>query len=147
MGGWIRGALGLQIWGAPFLPPICVKTLVLKVFGEILRQKWGAPNLQIQRPTDPTPHLKPSEGNEWSRSCREINQHPSLPWDFFTHGFLEPSAFSELCFWAFLGGGGGFGLKERRRVETLASLLTGARIKADGPKASLIDILSGTSFR
>ena len=24
-------------------------------------QKWGAPNLQIQRPTDPTPHLKPSE--------------------------------------------------------------------------------------
>ena len=26
-----------------------------------MRQKWGAPNLQIQRPTDPTPHLKPSE--------------------------------------------------------------------------------------
>ena len=24
-------------------------------------RKWGAPNLQIQRPTDPTPHLKPSE--------------------------------------------------------------------------------------
>ena len=61
MGGWIRGALDLQIWGAPILPPICGKTLVLKGFGKILRQKWGAPNLQIQRLTDPTPHLKPSE--------------------------------------------------------------------------------------
>ena len=61
MGGWIRGALDLQIWGAPFLPPICRKTLVLKGFGDIWMQKWGAPNLQIQRPTDPTPHLKPSE--------------------------------------------------------------------------------------
>ena len=61
MGGWIRGALDLQIWGAPFLPPICGKMLVLKGFGGNLRQKWGAPNLQIQRPTDPTPHLKPSD--------------------------------------------------------------------------------------
>ena len=26
-----------------------------------MRQKWGAPNLQIQPPTDPTPHLKPSD--------------------------------------------------------------------------------------
>ena len=24
-------------------------------------QRWGAPNLQIQRPTDPIPHLKPSD--------------------------------------------------------------------------------------
>ena len=61
MGGWIRGALDLQIWGAPFLPSICTKTLVLKGFGENRGQKWGAPNSQIQRPTDPTPHLKPSE--------------------------------------------------------------------------------------
>ena len=60
---------GLDPWdvgsansGAPhFLPPICRKTLVLKGFGEILRQKWGAPNLQIQCATDPTPHLKPSD--------------------------------------------------------------------------------------
>ena len=22
-----------------------------------------------------------------------INQHPSLPWNFITHGFLDPSAF------------------------------------------------------
>ena len=33
--------------------------------------------------------------NEWSRSYMEINQHPSLPWDFMTHGFLHPSAFPE----------------------------------------------------
>ena len=31
--------------------------------------------------------------NEWSRSYREMNQHPSLPWNFITHGFLDPSAF------------------------------------------------------
>ena len=34
--------------------------------------------------------------NEWSRSYREINQHPSLPWNSITHGFLDPSAFSEM---------------------------------------------------
>ena len=59
---------GLDTWGVGsanlgrpiFAPKICRKTLVLKGFGEILRQKWGAPNLQIQHPTDPTPHLKPS---------------------------------------------------------------------------------------
>ena len=27
------------------------------------------------------------------RSYREIKQHPSLPWNFVTHGFLDPSAF------------------------------------------------------
>ena len=32
------------------------------------------------------------QGNEWSRSYREINRHPSLPWNFITHGFLDPSA-------------------------------------------------------
>ena len=26
----------------------------------------------------------------WSRSYREINQHPSLPWNFITHRFLDP---------------------------------------------------------
>ena len=26
----------------------------------------------------------------------EIIQHPSLPWNFVTHGFLDPSAFPEL---------------------------------------------------
>ena len=62
---------GLQIWGAPCLPPICAKTLVLKGFGEILRQKWCAPNLQIQRPTDPTPHLKPSDISLRQRDSRE----------------------------------------------------------------------------
>ena len=30
-----------------------------------------------------------------SRSYREINQHPSLPWNFITHGFLDPSAFPD----------------------------------------------------
>ena len=33
---------------------------------------------------------------EWSRSYREINQHPGLPWNFINHGFLDPSAFPEL---------------------------------------------------
>ena len=63
IGDWVRGALDLQIWGAPSLPPICGKTLVLKGFGGNLRQKWGAQNLQIQHPTDPTPHL-PSSQNQ-----------------------------------------------------------------------------------
>ena len=33
-----------------------------------------------------------SAGNECSRSYREINQHPSLLWNFITHGFLDPAA-------------------------------------------------------
>ena len=42
--------------------------------------------------------IKPlrSAGNEWSRSCKEINRHPSLPWNFITHGFLDPSAFPDV---------------------------------------------------
>ena len=36
------------------------------------------------------------QGNEWSRSYREINQHPGLPWNFITHGFLDPSAFCDI---------------------------------------------------
>ena len=32
---------------------------------------------------------------DWSRSYKEVNQHPSLPWNFITHGFLDPSAFPE----------------------------------------------------
>ena len=28
-------------------------------------------------------------------SCREINQHPSLPWNFMTHGFLNPFPFPD----------------------------------------------------
>ena len=30
-----------------------------------------------------------------SRSYREINQHPSLTWNFIAHGFLDPSAFPD----------------------------------------------------
>ena len=37
-----------------------------------------------------------SARNEWSQRYREKNQHPSLPWSFITHGFLDPSAFPEL---------------------------------------------------
>ena len=44
-----------------------------------------------------------SVGNKWSRSYREINRHPSLPWNFITHGFLDPSAFPD-SFLRFLGG-------------------------------------------
>ena len=33
--------------------------------------------------------------NERSRSYREINQRPSLPWNFITHGFLYTSAFPD----------------------------------------------------
>ena len=33
--------------------------------------------------------------NEWSRSYKATNQHPSLPWNFITHGFLDPSSFPE----------------------------------------------------
>ena len=32
-----------------------------------------------------------SAGNEWSRSYRVTNQHPNLPWNFMTHGFLDLS--------------------------------------------------------
>ena len=31
--------------------------------------------------------------NAWSLSHRVTNQHPHLPWNFMTHGFLGPSAF------------------------------------------------------
>ena len=31
--------------------------------------------------------------NERSRSYREIIQHPNLPWNFITHGFLDLSVF------------------------------------------------------
>ena len=37
-----------------------------------------------------------SAGNEGSRSYRVTNQHSSLPCNFMTHGFLDPSAFSDL---------------------------------------------------
>ena len=30
-----------------------------------------------------------------SRSYREMNQHPSLPWNFITHAFLDPYAFPD----------------------------------------------------
>ena len=36
--------------------------------------------------------------NEWSRSYREINQHPNLPWSSTTYGFLGHFAFPE---WGF----------------------------------------------
>ena len=39
-----------------------------------------------------------SAGNEWSRRYREINQHPNLPWNFMTPGFMDPSAFPETDF-------------------------------------------------
>ena len=59
---------------------------------------------------DKTSECKLSNG--WSRSYKEIkllppagegevaklqgdNQHPNLPWNFKTHGFLDPSAFPE----------------------------------------------------
>ena len=61
VGGWIRGALDLQNRGAPFCPQFAWKRSFLKVFGENLRQTWGAPSLQIRRATDPIPHLKPSD--------------------------------------------------------------------------------------
>ena len=35
------------------------------------------------------------QGNEWWRSYKEINRHPSLPWNYITHGFLDPSAFPD----------------------------------------------------
>ena len=33
--------------------------------------------------------------NEWSRSYRVINQLASLPCNFMTNGFLDPSAFPD----------------------------------------------------
>ena len=36
--------------------------------------------------------------NERSRSYREMNQRPNLPWNSITHGILEPSAFPETIF-------------------------------------------------
>ena len=59
---------GLDLWGvgsANLGRPIFVSKwsqIPLKqAFSRKLAQKWGAPNLQIQRPTDPIPHLKPAE--------------------------------------------------------------------------------------
>ena len=33
--------------------------------------------------------------DERMRSYRVTNQHPNLPWNFMTHGFLDPSAFPD----------------------------------------------------
>ena len=60
-GGLDPWGVGSANLGRPNFAPYLRQTLVLKGFGETLRQKWGAPNLQIRRPTDPTPHLKPSD--------------------------------------------------------------------------------------
>ena len=45
------------------------------------------------------------QGDKTASFCREMsgrevtgslsNQHPSLPWNFITHGFLDPSAFPD----------------------------------------------------
>ena len=43
------------------------------------------------------------QGDETASFCREMsgrevqgdNQHPNLPWNFSTHGFLDPSTFPE----------------------------------------------------
>ena len=55
---WIQGVLSggldswdLQIWGAPFLPPLCGKTLALKGVGANIEAKMGRPKF-----ADPTPH-------------------------------------------------------------------------------------------
>ena len=52
------GGLDLQNWGAPFLPPIRVKTLVLSGFGD----------LQIQPPPYPIPHVKLSGKRFWFKA-------------------------------------------------------------------------------
>ena len=51
--------------------------------------KWVVAKLQGDK------HASFCREMSWSRSYREINQHSSLPWNFITHGFLDPSAFPE----------------------------------------------------
>ena len=49
----------------------------------------------VNRRRFPPPHCPPTPfRNLW---YREANQHPSLPWNLITHGFLDPSAFPEEC--------------------------------------------------
>ena len=38
----------------------------------------------------------PAARTEWSRSYKVTNRHPSLPWNFATHRFLNPSAFPDV---------------------------------------------------
>ena len=47
------------------------------------------------------------QGGKTASFCREMsgrevtgrNQHPSLPWNFITHGFLDPSALPDFLCW------------------------------------------------
>ena len=75
---------------------------------------------------DKTSECKLSNG--WSRSYRETkrgyrvtSQHPSLPWNFITHGFLDPS---HLC-WAVIphmGGAKRMGGGKRTRERALPKI-------------------------
>ena len=56
LGHWIRGVMD---FAARHFCPQLSENAFFK--GGMLGQKWGAPNLQIQPPTDPMPNLKPSE--------------------------------------------------------------------------------------
>ena len=83
---WGVGSVGRWIckFGAPHF---CLKfspNPLKQVFSHKLGEKWGAPNLQIQRPTDPTPHSKPSEKkpiniNIFGRTVSGTNRN--RPWD------------------------------------------------------------------
>ena len=51
-------------------------------------------------------------GNERSQSWQgDKSQHPNLPWNFMTHGFLDPSAFPELVLLSYGGSLEIFGCK------------------------------------
>ena len=39
--------------------------LVLKGFGDLWKERWGAPKTPNSTTTDPTPHSRPSEGSLW----------------------------------------------------------------------------------
>ena len=60
-GGLDPWAVGSANSGRPIFASKFPQTPLKQAFPHNWGQKWGAPNLQIQRPTDPTPHLKPSD--------------------------------------------------------------------------------------
>ena len=85
MGGWIPWGVGSANLGRPIFALNLQENACFKGIWRRLGAKWGAPNLQIQRPTDPTPHLKPSDN--WKCTAHENkclsdqpapNTHPTL---------------------------------------------------------------------
>ena len=75
-------------------------------FSERFFRNWGGPRAQdlLKQRKNGCPFAHTMRGisalllgrcERWLQSYKEMNRHQNLPWNFITHGFLDPSAFPE----------------------------------------------------